>query len=166
MNASLPARLLALAVVAVALAPSANAQFFDRLKRAAQRTVQEAGAAARQSLVEEGMDEASRVMLAEGAFAGSASPWLDEDGYETVAMSDLAGQAYVAPDRLAFAGYDIARMLLDVLGERRSEEALPDLLRRAAPYAGLGHRIDFGRGNANQAMFILGFRDGRLVVVE
>ncbi|MEM1044288.1 MAG: ABC transporter substrate-binding protein [Bacteroidota bacterium] len=75
----------------------------------------------------------------------------------------LAG---VAPERLAYAGYDLAQMVLALLAERRSEESLPDLLRRAAPYAGLGHRIDFGRGNANEAMFILGYRDGEVVVVE
>lgn len=91
-------------------------------------------------------------------------------GEEREEVSDFSERyralAGVPPDRLAFAGYDIARMLLGVLGDRRSEEGLPDLLRRAAPYAGLGHRIDFGRGNVNEAMFILGYRDGQLIVVE
>lgn len=93
--------------------------------------------------------------------------YLDEGNEAVQAFSEryreLAG---VSPDRLAFAGYDLARMVLSLLGERRGEESLPDLLRRAPPYAGLGHRIDFGRGNVNEAMFILGYRDGEIVVVE
>ncbi len=92
---------------------------------------------------------------------------LDDGAAATQAFSEryraLAG---LPPDRLAFAGYDVAAMLLALLAERRSEEALPDLLRRAPPYAGLGHRVDFGRGNVNEAMFLLGFRQGRVVVVE
>ncbi len=92
---------------------------------------------------------------------------LDEGNAAVRAFADryraLAG---VPPDRLAFAGYDLARMVLALLMERRGEESLPDLLRRAAPYAGLGHRIDFGRGNVNEAMFILGYQDGEIVVVE
>ena len=75
----------------------------------------------------------------------------------------LAG---IAPDRLAYAGYDITRFVLTQLRERRSEEALGDLLRRARPYAGLGHRIDFGGGAVNQAMFIERYEDGRARLVE
>ena len=75
----------------------------------------------------------------------------------------LAG---VAPERLAYAGYDITRMALVQLGERRSEESLAETFRGARPYEGLGHRIYFGGGSVNESMFILGFRDGRLVVIE
>jgi len=75
----------------------------------------------------------------------------------------LAG---IAPDRLAYAGYDITRFVLEQLRERRSEEALGDLLRRARPYAGLGHRIDFGGGAVNQAMFIERYEDGQARLVE
>lgn len=77
--------------------------------------------------------------------------------------SDLAG---VAPDRLAFAGYDVARFVLEQLAERRTEASVADALRRARPFAGLGHRIYFAGGSVNEAMFILGYRDGRLVVLE
>lgn len=75
---------------------------------------------------------------------------------------DLAG---VAPDRLAFAGYDVATFLLEQLGERLPEASVADALRRAQPFAGLGHRIYFAGGSVNEAMFILGYRDGRLVVL-
>ncbi len=114
-----------------------------------------------------GMLDASR-LRAEGYNTVFTSDFFLGEGGEAVRDFSERYQALAGgpPDRLAFAGYDIARMLLGVLGERRSEEPLPDLLRRAAPYAGLGHRIDFGRGNVNQAMFILGFRAGQLVVVE
>ena len=77
--------------------------------------------------------------------------------------TELAG---VAPDRLAYAGYDITRFVLEQLGQRRSEESLPDLIRRAAPYAGLAHRIDFAGRSANQALFIERYAGGRAQVVE
>jgi ABC-type branched-subunit amino acid transport system substrate-binding protein len=76
---------------------------------------------------------------------------------------DLAG---VAPNRLAFAGYDVARLVLEQLAERRSEESVADGLRRARPFTGLGHRVYFAGGSVNEAMFVLGYRDGRLVVIE
>ncbi len=105
---------------------------------------------------------------AEGYGTVFTSDFHAEEG--STAVQDFAARyralAGLAPDRLAFAGYDVTRMLLGLLAERRSEEALPDLLRRARPYAGLGHRIDFSRGNVNEAMFFLGFRDGQVVVVE
>ena len=102
--------------------------------------------------------------------------------YGTVFTSDFhvdersdAAQAFVRryealsgvePERLAYAGYDITGMALAQLAVRRSEESLAETMRGARPYAGLGHRIYFGGGSVNEAMFILGFRDGRLVVVE
>ena len=69
------------------------------------------------------------------------------------------------PDRLAYAGYDLTRMVLGLLPERRPEESVADLLRRAAPYRGLGHRIDFGGGTVNEALFLLGYRGGEPVQV-
>lgn len=94
-------RLATAAALVAALAPDAAAQsLFDRAKNAAKRTVQEAGEAARQTLVEEGMAEVGRLMLADGAFAGTAAPWLDAEA-ESVAQGALAGQAFVAPGRLA-----------------------------------------------------------------
>ncbi len=77
--------------------------------------------------------------------------------------TELAG---IAPDRLAYAGYDITRFVLEQLRVRRSEESLPDLIRRAAPYAGLAHRIDFSGGPMNQALFVEMYENGRARVVE
>lgn len=72
----------------------------------------------------------------------------------------------VGPDRLAYAGYDITRMVLGALAERRPEEPLADLLRRARPYRGLGLRIAFGRDNVNEGLFLLRYRDGQPELVE
>lgn len=93
----LVALMLALPMV---LAPSAEAQILSRFKQAVSRTAQAAGDAARQTLVQEGMEEAGRLMLADGAFAGTASPWISPDG--AVALADLPGQAFVSSDHLAF----------------------------------------------------------------
>ena len=71
-----------------------------------------------------------------------------------------------APDRLAYAGYDITRFVLAQVRERRSEESLADAVRRAAPYAGLAHRIDFAGGQMNQALFVERYENGRSRVVE
>lgn len=81
-------------------------------------------------------------------------------------VSRYRALAGVAPDRLAYAGYDITRFVLAQLGERRSEEPLGDLLRRARPYAGLAHRIDFAGGAVNQAMFIERYEGGQVRLVE
>ncbi len=87
-----------------------------------------------------------------------------DDGPETRAFTEryraLAG---LAPDRLAFIGYDLTRLLLEVMEERRSEEPLAEALRRARPWSGLAHRIDFAGGQVNQALFFLRY-DGRNVV--
>ncbi len=76
----------------------------------------------------------------------------------------LAGEI---PDRLAYVGYDVARHVLQQLVE---SEANGITLRRAleeAPlYEGLGTRIDFQGGHVNQALFMMGYRNGRSVVLN
>lgn len=72
----------------------------------------------------------------------------------------------VGPDRLAYAGYDLTRMVLASLAERRPEEPLPELLRRVRPYQGLGLRLAFGRDNVNEGLFLLRYRDGQSELVE
>ncbi len=72
----------------------------------------------------------------------------------------LAGQA---PGRLAYVGYDVARFLLAQL-TRADGASLPEALRRAEPYQGLGTRIDFRQSNANEAIFFLRFRNDEAVL--
>ena len=77
----------------------------------------------------------------------------------------------VAPDRLAYAGYDVATFLLGVLQQRRGETALADAIRTAPRFQGLGHRFDFSGGQVNEALFLLGYGtrqypDGRAAPVN
>ncbi len=113
-----------------------------------------------------GQLEASRQRASQYGTVFTSDFHVDENGAAAAFARQYRELAGVLPDRLAYAGYDITRMALEQLAERRSEESLADLLRRARPYAGLGHRIYFDGGSVNGAMFILGYRDGRLVVVE
>ena len=57
------------------------------------------------------------------------------------------------PGRLAVAGYDVTRLLLDLL-LKETRYPLITRLERAAPYDGLGTRIHFARGQRNEAMFL------------
>lgn len=91
--------LLAVALGVVLLASPAEAQIFDRLKEAANRTVKEAGDAAKSTAMESGMNQATFLLLAEGAFAGTAAPWIVEG--EPAAFAEIPGNAYVSPNRLA-----------------------------------------------------------------
>ena len=88
------------ALLLAALAPPAEAQgLFDRLKEAAANTVNEAKDAATNAARDEAMNQAGFLMLAEGAFAGTATPWVQNG--EPAAFADIPGNAYVSPDRLA-----------------------------------------------------------------
>ena len=97
MNALL--RPLAALVLLLALAPGAHAQLFDRIKEAAKRTVGEATRAAKETALEEGMNEATMMLVPAGGLSGTAAPWLD--GTETLAVADVGGSAYVAQNQLA-----------------------------------------------------------------
>ncbi|MEL7169231.1 MAG: hypothetical protein AAGN64_07770 [Bacteroidota bacterium] len=77
----------------------------------------------------------------------------------------------VDPDRLAYTGYDTARFLLTQLAslpatENAPRDALANALRSAAPYQGLGIRIDLAGGQSNQALYLMEVRDGQRVLVE
>lgn len=114
-----------------------------------------------------GQLEALREQASQYNTAFTSDFYIDENspsvGAFTARYRELAG---AAPDRLAFAGYDVARLVLEQLAERRSEESVAEALRRARPFAGLAHRVYFAGGSVNEAMFILGYRGGRLVVLE
>src|SRR5690606_8209934 len=74
----------------------------------------------------------------------------------------LAG---IGVDRLALMGYDAARFLLG-LADAPGEAALAERIRQAPAARGLAHRFDFGGGQVNRALFIMGYRDGEAVLLE
>lgn len=96
----IPAACLGAALLLTAFGPPVQAQgLFDRLKEAAANTVNEAKEAATNAARDEAMNQAGFLMLAEGAFAGTATPWVQNG--EPAAFAEIPGNAYVSPDRLA-----------------------------------------------------------------
>src|SRR6056297_1568006 len=92
--------LLVFVIGAALSARTAEAQgFLDRMKEAVGNTAKEAVDAAKGTAMEEGMNQAGFLMLAEGGYAGTAAPWMQAG--EPVAFAEMAGNAYVSPDRLA-----------------------------------------------------------------
>lgn len=78
------------------------------------------------------------------------------------AFRDFAG---VAPDRPAYTGYDVTTYVLSRrLDNPRAD--LHDILHHDISYQGLGTRIDFSNGNVNQALYVFGYRDGRLELLR
>jgi len=67
--------------------------------------------------------------------------------------------------RLAYAGYDIARFLLEVLSPSDASPG-PAALRSASEYDGLGTRIDFQGANVNQSLFFHRYRTNRLELLR
>jgi len=70
------------------------------------------------------------------------------------------------PDRLAYVGYDVTRFLLQQLPERSRLHDLPDRLRGAPLYQGLGMRLYFEGGQVNRALYFHRYRDGRLELIR
>ena len=92
-----------------------------------------------------------------------------QDFFVSPGAADAFGRRYrelsgIGQDRLALIGYDITRL---VLREAEADEVeLADALRAAPTFDGLGHRFQFGGGQVNEALYILGFRDGQAVLLE
>jgi ABC-type branched-subunit amino acid transport system substrate-binding protein len=63
--------------------------------------------------------------------------------------------------RLAYTGYDVVQFLLKTLAPS-AVRLRPADLRTAAPYDGLGMKINFKGGNVNQAMFFHRYRNNRV----
>lgn len=80
----------------------------------------------------------------------------------TTRYRDLAG---IGVDRLALMGYDATRFLLRLL-DAPGETTLADRIRQAPRYQGLAHRIEFGGGQVNRALFVMGYRGGEVVLLE
>ncbi len=69
------------------------------------------------------------------------------------------------PGRLAYVGFDVARYLILHLA-RQAEQALPERLRSADLYQGLGTRIEFNDENANEALFLLHYNNADIVLLR
>src|SRR5690606_27952649 len=72
----------------------------------------------------------------------------------------------IGADRLALIGYDVTRFLLAQLDGVAGPDDLAERLRSAGRYQGLAHRIDFGGGQVNRALFVMAYVDGEAVLVE
>ncbi|WP_420454558.1 ABC transporter substrate-binding protein [Rubrivirga sp.] len=92
-----------------------------------------------------------------------------QDFFVAPGAADAFGRRYralagIGQDRLAIIGYDITRFLLATIDA--DEADLADALRQAALFEGLGHRFRFEGGQVNEALYVLGFRDGQAVLLE
>jgi branched-chain amino acid transport system substrate-binding protein len=78
----------------------------------------------------------------------------------------LAGQRPAAGDqRLAFAGYDVTRYLIEKI-EEGSDRSMRQVLQQAPLYQGLGIRIHFDGGNVNQGLYFFQYRGGRGELIQ
>ena len=71
----------------------------------------------------------------------------------------------IAVDRLALIGYDLTRFTLAQV-DAGGEGALADRIRRAPRFDGVANRYAFDGGQVNEALFVLGYRDGQAVLLE
>ncbi|MEM9666695.1 MAG: hypothetical protein AAF970_17320, partial [Bacteroidota bacterium] len=77
-------------------------------------------------------------------------------GYRALAGDDLPASL----ERLVITAYDTATYLMEQL-TLSSDEALPDRIRRAAPFEGAGIRIHFESERVNQGLYVYRYRFGR-----
>ncbi len=72
------------------------------------------------------------------------------------------------PDRrgLTYIGYDVATFLYRVLEPLPLTGELTSAIRSSAPYEGLALRIDFQQTPVNHGLFVLGYREGRIVRIR
>lgn len=71
------------------------------------------------------------------------------------------------PRRLAYVGYDVASFLIVHLTQRLDrEQPLPDLLRTADVYQGLGTRIKFSDDHINEALFLLHYATAGITLLR
>ncbi|MFN3597786.1 MAG: ABC transporter substrate-binding protein [Rubricoccaceae bacterium] len=92
------------------------------------------------------------------------------DFFVVPGATDAFGRRYsqlsgLGPDRIALMGYDLARFLISQI-DGPVESPLADRLRSAPRFEGLAHRFAFAGGQVNEAVFVLGFRGDRAILVE
>jgi ABC-type branched-subunit amino acid transport system substrate-binding protein len=93
-----------------------------------------------------------------------------QDFFVRPGAADAFGRRYralagIGQDRLALIGYDLTRFLLAQV-EAGGEGSLADRVRQAPRFDGLAHRFAFDGGQVNEALYILGYRDGEAVLLE
>ena len=93
-----------------------------------------------------------------------------QDFFVTPGAADAFGRRYrqlagIGQDRLSLIGYDLTRFLLAQV-EAGGEGSLAEQVRAAPQFNGVAHRFEFDGGQVNEALFILGFRDGEAVLLE
>ena len=91
-----------------------------------------------------------------------------QDFFVAPGAADAFGRRYrqlagIGQDRLALIGYDLGRFLLAQVGQ---EGGLADAIRSAPRFDGVANRYSFGGGQVNEALYVLGFRDGQAVLLE
>jgi len=91
-----------------------------------------------------------------------------QDFFVAPGTADAFGRRYreiagIGQDRLALMGYDLARF---VMAQMDVEGPIGDAIRTATRFDGLGHRFRFEGGQVNEALFVLGFREGQAVLLE
>ncbi len=91
-----------------------------------------------------------------------------QDFFVAPGAADAFGRRYrqlagIGQDRLALIGYDLGRFVLAQVGQ---EGELADAIRAAPRFDGVGNRYAFGDGQVNEALYVLGFRDGQAVLLE
>jgi len=78
----------------------------------------------------------------------------------------VIGEVLAARDRrLPVTSYDVTRFLLQQAARSRGRLS-PEVLREAPAYEGIGLRIDFSKGEVNDSMYVLGYRDGEIQLVQ
>lgn len=92
------------------------------------------------------------------------------DFFVAPGAADAFGQRYrelsgIGPDRLALIGYDLGQFLIGQV-EAADEGTLADIIRQAPRFEGVAHRFVFDGGQVNEALFVLGYRDGEAVLLE
>lgn len=92
------------------------------------------------------------------------------DFFVAPGATDAFGRRYsqlsgLGPDRIALMGYDLARFLIGQI-DGPIEAPLADRLRSAPRFEGLAHRFAFAGGQVNEAIFVLGFRGDRAILVD
>jgi ABC-type branched-subunit amino acid transport system substrate-binding protein len=93
-----------------------------------------------------------------------------QDFFVLPGAADVFGRRYqqlsgLGPDRIALIGYDTAAFLIEQAAAG-GEGSIADRLRAAPTFQGIGHRLSFRGSQLNEALFILGYRDGEAVLLE
>lgn len=78
----------------------------------------------------------------------------------------LTGEPLAVRDRrLPVTSYDVTRFLIEQAA-RSNGRLRPEALHRASSYEGIGLRIDFSRGEVNDSVYVMSYRDGEVRLLQ